>query len=55
MFLSELREILSLYPELGWELYFADSAVSGPHDFSEEGERRRNIVRAALPSDGSLG
>jgi len=34
VFLSELREILSLYPGLGWELLFADSALYGPYPYS---------------------
>ena len=40
VFLSEVREILSLYPGLEGELYFADSALYGPYEFSEEGMRR---------------
>jgi hypothetical protein len=53
VFLSEVRGILSLYPGLEGELYFADSALYGPYEFSEEGMRRsRNIVRAVLSADG---
>jgi hypothetical protein len=40
VFLSEVRGILSLYQGLEGELYFADSALYGPYEFSEEGMRR---------------
>jgi predicted metal-dependent peptidase len=51
VFMSEVLEILSLYPGLEGKLYFADSALYGPYEFREEGGR--NMVRAVLPSDGA--
>jgi hypothetical protein len=36
VFLSEVREILSLDPGLEGELYFADSALYGPYPYSRK-------------------
>ena len=40
VFLSEVREMMTLYSGLEGELYFADSALRGPYEFREEGMQR---------------
>ncbi len=49
VFLSEVREMLRLYPRLEGKLYFADSALYGPYEFSEEGMQRGGGGKPFVP------